>query len=101
MIISQQLFGVETMMSLENKDLRAVHNKDDLNYMRIGKSTITTIKQYTSKHFQNVFFFQLMNMIKKKNINNQSESIKVYRVGHRTAMHTYNKQSMIMHWCGH
>lgn len=29
MIISQQQFGVETMIPSENRDLRAVHTKDD------------------------------------------------------------------------
>lgn len=76
MIISQQLFGVETMMSLENKDLRAVHNKDDLNYMRIGKSTITTIKQYSSKHFQNVFFFSADEYDKKKTLTTNQNLLK-------------------------
>ncbi len=46
-----------------------------------------------------MFFFSA-DEYDKKNIKSQSESIKLYRAGHRTAVHPYNKQSIIMRWCG-
>ncbi len=76
---------------------RPVHTKDD-NY-----NDNDTEAQNCWNHFQNYYFFQLMN---DKNTDSQSESTWLqrpwaFKVVETKQQHTYNKKNDILHWCGH